>query len=164
MHKKILFSFILFLIFSPLFSDEINGNALVVDGDTLKIKNQKIRLLGIDAPEIKQKCKKPYLTIGFLVFSKSYNCGVMSKQQLMKLISKKQIKCIFDLKDRYGRAIADCYIGKKNINSWMVKNGHAIAYRKYSKKYISQEAHAKKNALGIWSGTFVKPEIWRKSK
>ena len=42
------------------------------------------------------------------------------------------------------------------------KNGYAIAYKRYSKKYILEEQYAKKNKLGIWQGTFQKPEEWRK--
>ena len=70
MLKKILLSLLFFLFFSSFssssFTKEINGVAIVIDGDTLKIKNEKIRLSGIDSPEIKQTCKKPYLTISFL--------------------------------------------------------------------------------------------------
>ena len=49
-----------------------------------------------------------------------------------------------------------------DINSWLVKNGYAIAYRRYSKKYVLEEQHAEKNKLGIWQGTFQNPEEWRK--
>ena len=49
---------------------EISGNAQIIDGDTIKINSKKIRLHGIDAPEFKQMCKKPYLTIIFLLLLK----------------------------------------------------------------------------------------------
>ena len=164
MLKKILFNLLFFLLLTPAFSKEIKGIAKVVDGDTIKIKNKKIRLLGIDSPEIKQKCKKPYLKIVFFTFSKNYNCGAVSKLKLKQYINKKNVKCIFNSKDRYNRLIADCYINEKNINSWMVRNGYAIAYRKYSEKYILDEKYAKKNKLGLWEGSFVEPEIWRKNR
>ena len=44
----------------------------------------------------------------------------------------------------------------------MVKNGHAVAYRRYSKEYVPDEDFAKKNKLGLWQGKFLKPEKWRK--
>ena len=45
----------------------------------------------------------------------------------------------------------------------MVRNGYAIAYKRYSKDYISDEEFAKTNKLGLWSGIFLKPEKWRKN-
>ena len=164
MLKKILFNLLFFLLFTPVFSKEINGTATVIDGDTLKINHEKIRLFGIDSPEIKQKCKKPYLKIVFFTFYKNYNCGVVSKLKLKQYVNKKNVKCVFNSRDRYNRLIADCYINEKNINSWMVKNGHAVAYKRYSKKYIFDEEYAQKNKLGIWEGSFVEPEIWRKNR
>ena len=65
-------------------------------------------------------------------------------------------------KDFYDRYIATCYLKKTDINSWMVRNGFAIAYRKYSKKYVMDEENAKKNKLGLWMGHFISPEKWRK--
>tara|TARA_B100000902_G_C26788757_1_gene658730 strand:+ start:317 stop:538 length:222 start_codon:yes stop_codon:yes gene_type:complete len=65
-------------------------------------------------------------------------------------------------KDRYNRFIAVCYKDKTNINRWMVSNGYAVAYRKYSKKFVSQENLAKKENLGLWGGTFEMPWEWRK--
>ncbi len=44
----------------------------------------------------------------------------------------------------------------------MVENGYAVAYKKYSRKYELQEQYAKENKLGIWKGTFVEPEKWRR--
>ena len=167
MLKKILFSLLFFYFTSFSFSSftkEINGIAIVIDGDTLKIKNEKIRLSGIDSPEIKQTCKKPYLTISFYTFFKNYNCGEISKLKIKKYTKAKIIKCIFSSRDRYNRLIAECYVDNKNINSWMVKNGYAIAYRKYSKKFISEEKYAKKHKLGLWQGIFIMPEKWRKNK
>ena len=49
-----------------------------------------------------------------------------------------------------------------NLNKWMVRNGYAVAYKRYSKKYVRDEEYAKENKLGIWKGTFIAPEKWRK--
>ena len=161
MLKKILFSFFLFFTTS-IFAEEIYGVSKVIDGDTIKIKDNYIRLAGIDAPEKKQICKKPDISISFLIINKNYHCGKVSTIELKKYLKKSKIKCIFNSKDHYNRLIADCYKNKKNINSWLVRNGYAIAYKRYSKKYILDEQHAKKNKLGVWQGTFQKPEEWRK--
>ncbi len=142
--------------------NKISGFAKVVDGDTIKINSKKIRLYGIDAPEKKQKCKKTYLTISFMSFTKDYMCGEVSTQKLIKKINKQKLNCnILDV-DRYKRLIGECFKRDINLNSWMVSNGYAVAYRKYSKKYVSDEINAKNNKLGIWQGKFEMPWDYRR--
>ena len=157
---------ILFLIFfSNTIAGEIYGVPKIIDGDTVHINNYKLRLEGIDAPEMRQQCKKEFLKISSIIgftFYKDYSCGKVSKDKLISKINRSEIKCIFATKDRYKRYIATCFKGKINLNQWMVRNGFAIAYRKYSKKYVSDEEFAKENKLGIWQGKFIEPEKWRK--
>ena len=142
--------------------NKITGFAKVVDGDTIKINSKKIRLYGIDAPEKKQKCKKTYLTISFMSFTKDYMCGEVSTQKLIKKINKQKLNCnILDV-DRYKRLIGECFKRNINLNSWMVSNGYAVAYRKYSKKYVTDEINAKNNKLGIWQGKFEMPWDYRR--
>ena len=137
-----------------IIASEISGLAVVTDGDTINISNNKIRLHGIDAPEKKQKCIKN---------AKEYNCGVVATEMLIKKINKNIVKCLTQKnKDRYNRFIGICFVEQKDLNKWMVRNGHAIAYKRYSKDYILDETFAKTNKLGLWSGTFLKPEKWRK--
>ena len=144
--------------------NKISGFAKVVDGDTIKINSKKIRLYGIDAPEKKQKCKKTYLTISFMSFTKDYMCGEVSTEKLIKKINKQKLNCnILDV-DRYKRLIGECFKRNINLNSWMVSNGYAVAYRKYSKKYVSDEINAKNNKLGIWQGKFEMPWDYRRKK
>ena len=143
---------------------EISGNAQIIDGDTIKINSKKIRLHGIDAPELNQMCKKPYLTIIFFTFTKDYPCGKISTQKLQKKINNKVITCkILDV-DRYKRFIGECYKRNLNLNSWLVSNGYAVAYRKYSKKYISNEINAKNEKKGLWQGKFEMPWDFRRKK
>ena len=161
MIKNIIVILTLFF-FQTIQASEIIGFPKVVDGDSIHIKSYKIRLEGIDAPEMKQKCKKPYLQMMFFTFQKEYNCGQVSKKKLLKKIGNKPVKCILLGKDRYKRYLAKCFKGTINLNRWMVRNGYAIAYRKYSKLYAPDENFAKEEKLGLWSGTFIKPEKWRK--
>ena len=157
---------ILFLIFfSNTKAEEISGVPKIIDGDTIHINNYKFRLEGIDAPEMKQNCKKESLKISYIIgftFYKDYSCGKISKEKLIAKINGSEIKCISTSKDRYKRYVATCFKGKTNLNRWMVRNGLAIAYRKYSKKYVTDENFAKENKLGIWQGKFMNPEKWRK--
>ena len=157
---------IIFLIFvSKVTAEEISGIPKIIDGDTVHINNYKFRLEGIDAPEMRQQCKKESFKISFLIgftFYKDYSCGRVSKEKLITKINTSEIKCISASRDRYKRYIATCFKGKTNLNKWMVRNGFAIAYRRYSKKYVPDEVFAKENKLGLWQGKFTEPEKWRK--
>ncbi len=159
---KLINIILILFFFQPLKAAEIIGVPKIIDGDTIHIKSYKIRLEGIDAPEMKQKCKKPYLKIIIFVFQKNYNCGQLSKKKLDQKIGNKSVKCILLGKDRYQRYLGKCLKNRINLNRWMVRNGYAVAYRKYSKLYISDENFARDKKLGLWIGTFVKPEKWRK--
>jgi len=134
-------------------SNNIQGIARVVDGDTLEINGEKIRLHGIDSPEIKQTCRA----------STVYQCGQVATHALSNKIGQQPISCVGRDVDRYGRIVAICYLKEENLNSWMVSEGHAVAYRKYSKDYVFEEERAKKNKNGIWEGDFEYPWEWRKS-
>ncbi len=157
---------ILFLVLlSNSSAEEISGIPKVVDGDTVHINNYKFRLEGIDAPEMRQQCKKESFKISSLIgftFYKNYSCGRVSKEKLITKINTSEVKCISLSKDKYKRYIATCFKGKTNLNQWMVRNGFAIAYRRYSKKYVPDEEFAKENKLGLWQGKFMEPEKWRK--
>ena len=157
---------IIFFIFtSNILAQEIIGIPRIVDGDTVHIKEYKIRLEGIDAPERRQKCKKEKFKISSIIgftFYKDYNCGEVSRENLKKKVDRSKIKCISSSKDRYKRYLAVCFKEKINLNRWMVRNGHAVAYRRYSKEYILDEDFAKENKLGLWQGKFLYPEKWRK--
>ena len=157
---------IIFIIFSQkLHADELKGIPKIVDGDTIYINSHKIRLEGIDAPEIRQKCKKNFLKISSMIninFQKEYYCGKHSKEKLKKKIANKLVICKSSGKDRYKRYLATCFEEKINLNKWMVKSGYAVAYRRYSKIYMADEEFAKENKMGIWAGSFTRPEKWRK--
>jgi len=159
MVQKILIFKIFFLIFlfnnSLLYAKTIIGKAKVIDGDTIHINQNKIRLHGIDAPEKNQTC---------IYEDKKWLCGKQSTYELKKIINKQIVKCITTNIDKYKRYIAICYINKLNINQTMVKKGWAIAYRFYSKDYINEEDYARKNKAGIWKSVFEEPYKFRKTK
>ncbi len=156
---------ILILMTSNVIADEIVGVPKIIDGDTIHIDSFKIRLEGIDAPEMRQQCQKVKLRISSIIgytFYKDYFCGKVSKKHLEDKVNGSKIKCIYSSKDKYKRYLAKCYKDKINLNQWMVRNGHALAYRRYSKEYIFDEEFAKENKLGLWQGKFINPEKWRK--
>ena len=165
MAKTSLILIITFFFVQSLNATEIYGVPKIIDGDTIHINSKKIRLEAIDAPEIKQNCKKPFLKISAIIgfeLNNNYLCGVMAKKKLINKIDSSKIKCISSSKDRYKRFLATCYKNKINLNKWMVRNGNAVAYKRYSKDYVRDEAYAKENKLGVWEGSFIMPEKWRK--
>ena len=81
---------------------------------------------------------------------------------MIKAIGNKKINCVREGKDQYKRTLAECFINDLSLSSYLVKNGYAFAYRKYSKKFIVDEDFAKSNNLGMWSMKFEYPWDWRK--
>ena len=154
MKKFNIYLVILLILSSKLSAGEISGLPIITDGDTIKIFNKRIRLHGIDTPENKQICIKNF---------KKYNCGEEATAALVKKINEEKVICkVQDKLDRYKRYIGVCFVGEINVNKWMVRNGYAVAYRRYSKDYIEDENYARKSKLGLWSGSFTHPEKWRK--
>ena len=150
MSKKIVFSlFIIFFFAQNTLSDILK----VVDGDTINISGEKIRFSGIDAPELNQNCIKN---------KKKISCGILAKEALIKKIGSEIPKCINEGKDIYKRTLAECFVNGESLSKFLVRNGYAFAYRKYSKKFIEDERFAKKNKLGLWSMKFKYPWEFRK--
>jgi endonuclease YncB( thermonuclease family) len=134
----------------------ISGIAQVVDGDTIKINKERIRFVGIDAPESKQKClDKNYY---------EYLCGEISTEFLKKLVNGKKVECQYQERDIYNRYLGVCKIGTVNINYEMVKNGMSIIYnlKEADGELKRLEAEAKRKKLGVWQGSFQEPKDYRK--
>ena len=150
-------TFFLFLLISSslLFANTITGKAKIIDGDTLHIGMNKIRLHGIDAPEIKQNC---------LYNNKEWQCGKESRLSLKQLINNKIVVCESDSVDKYKRFIAICFANKINLNKMMIIQGWAIAYKYYSLDFVNEENIARSNKIGIWKGIFEEPYQFRSKK
>jgi endonuclease YncB( thermonuclease family) len=133
--------------------DPISGVPLIVDGDTVWIGATKIRLEGIDAPESDQMCLNPT--------GKAWNCGIASRDELAKRTSGKVWSCQATGTDRYGRTLARCEVGGEDIQRWMVRNGWALSFVRYSRAYDADEADATSAKAGLWAGAFIAPWDWR---
>lgn len=134
---------------------DINGVARVIDGDTIQIDGTHIRLFGIDAPERRQSCHH---------HGEGYPCGERARAALIQLLGNDSVECTASGIDRYRRVVAVCFIRGADIGRAMVEQGWALAYRRYSRDYVNAEAEARRDARGIWSGTFVPPWSYRKTK
>jgi endonuclease YncB( thermonuclease family) len=133
--------------------DRIIGVASVIDGDTIEIHGQRIRLYGIDAPESSQLCTRRS--------GEAWRCGQKASFALADRIGRATISCQPRDQDRYGRVLAVCFKGGEDLNRWMVLNGWAVAYRRYSVDYVADEEAARRTQTNIWSGSFIMPEDWR---
>ena len=127
----------------------------IVDGDTIHLNGEKIRFTGIDTPELKQSCLKEGI---------KNSCGVTAKQLLIDKMGNNNIECISEGKDQYKRTLAECFVNNESLSSYLVRNGYAFAYRRYSKKFVADEDYARINKLGMWSMKFDYPWVYRKFK
>jgi endonuclease YncB( thermonuclease family) len=127
----------------------------VIDGDTIAINGTRHRLIGTDAPEAKQLCQRADNT--------RWPCGQAATTALRQKIGNSPVICVGDKKGVYKRTLSTCYANGINLNAWLVKNGHAVAY-KNDKRFTPEQTHAKTHRLGIWSGSFVLPWEWRRGE
>ena len=141
----------------------ISDTIIITDGDTIRINEKRIRLWGIDAPELKQTCflQKENIT---------WPCGKKAKEALIKFINNKIPKCTTINKDYYNRTVASCKIitddnKELNLSSQMVRNGWAFDYTRYSHgQYTYEQKKAEKEQKGLWTSNFEFPWEWRKHK
>ena len=131
------------------------GSARIIDGDTLEVRGSRIRLHGIDAPESAQQCRTG---------GQVWPCGREATRALALRIGSHPVACKEHGRDRYGRVVAVCRVGDKDVNAWMVAEGWAFAYRQYSRRYLAEEMAAKAAKRGVWRGDVVPPWDWRRGK
>lgn len=130
------------------------GRASVIDGDTLDIQGQRIRLWGVDAPESRQTCERA---------GQAYRCGQEAANRLDAWLAGRTVTCRAEGRaDRYGRMVARCTVGGRDIGGWLVTQGLALDYPRYSRgEYAVHEAEARTARAGVWAGRFATPWEWR---
>ncbi|TPN39331.1 thermonuclease family protein [Mesorhizobium sp. B2-3-3] len=126
------------------------GAAVVNDGDSITLRTERIRMRGIDAPEYTQTCRKN---------GADYPCGTLARQSLVRLIAGRPVTCSGWQRDRYGRLLGDCMAGGTDLNRAQVEAGWAVAYGDFE----NEQAIARATKVGIWAGTFDRPQDWRAS-
>lgn len=140
----------------PAIADPLRGAPTVVDGDTIEIHDQRIRLNGIDAPESAQLCTD--------AAGEEYRCGQRASLALADFLkAHRPTSCIEVDRDQFRRMVAVCTSGGVDIGEWMVRKGYAVDWPKYSAGfYAAAENEARRAKRGVWAGSFERPWDWRK--
>jgi endonuclease YncB( thermonuclease family) len=127
---------------------DLTGAADVIDGDSLRVAGQEVRLKGIDAPEFLQVCQ---------VSGRETQCGREARTALRRLAGSGLVTCVAGERDRFGRLLGQCRVRGIDINAAMVRDGHAVAFGAYER----EEEDAKAAYRGLWAGEFERPRDWR---
>jgi endonuclease YncB( thermonuclease family) len=147
---------ILILASSAAHADTIAGRASVIDGDTLEIHGERIRILDIDAPESRQACQDQD--------GNAWRCGQQAAIALADWIGQQPVTCETTKKDRYKRWLARCSVGSVDLATWLAGHGWAVPYRDCKCDVVRDAADmARLERVVIWSGTFTLPWEWRKA-
>lgn len=154
------------LLALPALAADVVGIPRIVDGDTVEISGTKIRLEGIDAAESDQLCLDAR--------GARWACGIAARDALERHASGKVWTCRPKELDRYGRTVATCFaerdekgthnlrtLGGEDVDRWMVRQGWALAFVRYSQSYVAEEAAAREGRAGLWAGAFIAPWDWR---
>jgi endonuclease YncB( thermonuclease family) len=123
-------------------SPSVAGSAHVIDGDTIAIGEVRIRLEGIDAPELAQTCGRSWRS--------AWPCGREAAGHLERLVRGREVICRTKGYDAYGRMLGVCFAAGLELNARMVQTGMAWAFARYSQSYSQDEAGARARKQGIW--------------
>lgn len=127
------------------------------DGDSFRLGGHRYRLHGIDAPELHQGCKDAQ--------GRDWPCGTRARSELRRLIGTHPVECRAVTVDRFGRIVANCTAGGKDIAEEMVRSGYATVFTRsgFASPYEKAQAEARAEKRGIWAGTFDVPSEWRRA-
>lgn len=149
---------LMFMLWAPVIAlaDPITGRATVVDGDTLKIGESRIRLFGIDAPEQDQTCVS--------LDGDEWPCGLWVTEQVVEMVNGRSVSCTPREIDQYGRVVASCTLNDMDIGQELVASGLAFAYPRYSMDYdLDEKAAAVRNA-GLHAHRIQSPAAFRRAR
>ncbi len=138
---------------SPAPSNRVSGRAVVIDGDTLAIGTERLRIHGIDAPELAQGCERN---------GRRYACGETAREVMARILGHGEVDCEQLDTDQYRRRIVRCRDQQgRDIGAEMVRQGWALAFTRFSQDYVQQEHEARLARRGLWAGSFDAPWDWR---
>ncbi len=127
------------------------GSFSVIDGDSLAKGEERLRLEGVDAPELRQTCRTQD--------GSPMACGRDARRALQSFVESAAFACAGTKRDKYQRLLVTCHVAKLNVNRELVRRGFAVAYGNYD----ADEANARLERRGIWATDFERPQNWRTS-
>ena len=127
----------------------VAGMGRASDGDSFRLGEDRIRLLGLDAPELAQACTA--------ADGRTWPCGHAARGRMAELLAAGPADCRPEDIDQYDRLLATCMIDGRDLGAAMVSEGLAVS----SGRYWTEEAAARRDRLGIWAGAFDAPREWR---
>ncbi|MDW8314436.1 MAG: thermonuclease family protein [Rhodovarius sp.] len=130
------------------------GPAEVVDADTILLAGRLVRLEAIDAPERRQPCWR--------ADGSPWACGEAAAEALTAFLRERPVVCTLQGSDRFARLVGRCEADGEDIQAWLVREGWALAYSRYSDRYRPEEEEARRQGPGMWQGPFDPPEEWRR--
>ncbi len=134
---------------------DVAGMATVLDGNSLQFETERVRLMGVDAPDPGQTC---------IADGQIWNCGADAAKALADRIGESVVMCRGAERDANGNLLAICFAGRDDINQWLVSEGLAVANRQQSGDYTDEESIARLSRRGIWRGEFTLPSLWREGQ
>ncbi|WP_294609358.1 thermonuclease family protein [uncultured Roseovarius sp.] len=139
----------------PAGAQTFSGRVVVIDGDTLDVGQTRVRLHGIDAPELGQTCTNRN--------GVSWDCGTWVADQVRRRFEGHRARCQAVEKDKYGRTVARCEVADQDIGRALVRDGLALAYRQYSMAYDLDEKGAAVSARGLHGHVMARPAEYRRN-
>jgi endonuclease YncB( thermonuclease family) len=138
--------------------ETVEGVATVLDGDSLEVAGERVRLIGIDAPEGQQLCQ---------IDGQNWPCGHVATATVYEMIGNAPVSCEVYGCDRYGRAPSECFQDDQSLNATIVRAGWVLAWYPSTgavlgSRYDDQEQAAAAGRAGVWRGEFVEPWVWRR--
>ena len=135
---------------------DVSGAIRVIDGDTLDVGGVRVRLHGIDAPELGQTCTSAR--------GQTWDCGTWASRAVRARYQGIRAACDPVDTDRFGRVVATCRVAGRDLGRDLVRAGLAVAFRKYSDAYVADERIAERQRAGLHAGTFQNPAEYRHGK
>lgn len=132
-----------------------SGTVVVVDGDTFDVGHTRVRLYGVDAPELGQTCTN--------AGEAAWDCGTWVSDQVRARFEGQKLRCEEVVQDLYGRSVARCTLHGKDMGRVLVQEGLALAYRKYSMAYDLDEKGAVVAGRGLHAHLMAAPEDYRRA-
>jgi endonuclease YncB( thermonuclease family) len=145
----------------PASASVIHGYPRIVDGDTLAFGTTRVRLFGMDAFEQRQRCRRPIHNTAPdaapLKFD-TYRCGLQATEHLRALIGARPVTCVPRGRDPFQRIVAICSVEEASgetldLGRAMVRDGWAVAFRKFSTMYVPDEEEARREHHGVWAAS-----------